>query len=213
MFQLIVIAKCAAFAIEEFVLIRPVSTIAESDPLSRRIELLAIWVPAIGLGITGATMGAFGGERLAGAVNALGVVLCGAGIVLRYWSRRILGRFFTIGVVRQEGHEVVRSGPYRWIRHPGYLGFVLFYVGVPLAVGSWLGAVLLSAPALIIFVWLIVVEDRRLSEALGEACVAYMAQTARLLPGRVFGSSGRPPNNSFKRSSAPPLNRCARRTY
>jgi protein-S-isoprenylcysteine O-methyltransferase Ste14 len=183
MFGLIFIALCAAFALEEFVLIKPVSTIARSDPLSRRIELLAIWVPAIGLGLTGATMRAFGGERLAGVANALGVVLCGSGIVLRYWSRKTLGRFFTIGVVHQEGHEVVRTGPYRWIRHPGYLGFVLFYVGVPLVIGSWLGALLLSAPALIIFVWLIVVEDRRLSEALGEAYVAYMAQSARLIPG------------------------------
>ena len=56
-FLVLFIAMCCAFALEEFVLIKPVSTIAQSDALSRRIELLAIWVPAVGMGLCGATIG------------------------------------------------------------------------------------------------------------------------------------------------------------
>src|SRR5262245_3703263 len=91
---------CAAFAIEEFVLIKPMTTIAQSDPVSRRIELLAIWIPAIGMALCGATIGKFGGLRLGGIANVVGVVFCLMGLSLRYWARRVLGRFFTIGVVR-----------------------------------------------------------------------------------------------------------------
>src|SRR5262245_3224442 len=94
---LLFIAACVGFFVEEFVLIKPVSTIAASDPVSRRIELLSIWVPAVGIALCGATLGSFGAVRASGAVNALGVALCGLGLALRYWSRQILGRFFTIG--------------------------------------------------------------------------------------------------------------------
>ena len=92
-----------AFALEEFVLIKPVSTIAESDPLSRRLEVAAIWIPAIAIGATMATLNQYGGIRLGGTINALGLLLSILGLCLRYWSRRTLGRYFTIGVVKQEG--------------------------------------------------------------------------------------------------------------
>ena len=182
-FILLFIALCVAFALEEFVLIKPVSTIAGSDPLSRRVELLAIWVPAVGMALCGATVRAFGDLRMDGLVNVIGVALCVAGLALRYWARRVLGRFFTIGVVRQEGHTVVRTGPYRLVRHPGYLAFVLFYLGLPLVVGSGFGLLVLSLPALAIFVWLIVVEDRKLEEELGADYAQYKGESARLLPG------------------------------
>jgi protein-S-isoprenylcysteine O-methyltransferase Ste14 len=175
-------ALCLLFALEEFVLIKAHSTIGESDPLSRRIELAAIWLPAIGIAVTGATMRS-GGLRFGGAVNAAGVILCLAGLSLRYWSRRVLGRFFTIGVVRQEGHEVITGGPYRFVRHPGYLGLLFFYTGLPLVVGSRIGLLALTLPAVIVFVLLVVVEDDKLESALGDPYTAYRRKSWRLLPG------------------------------
>jgi protein-S-isoprenylcysteine O-methyltransferase len=177
------IVLCLAYALEEFVLIKPVSTVAQSDRESRRLELAAIWVPGIGIALTGATLRQFAHVWGAELVNLAGVVLCLAGIGLRYWSRRVLGRFFTIGVVRQEGHTVVRNGPYRRVRHPGYLGFMLFYLGLPLVVGSAFGLVVLALPALAIFVMLVKLEDRKMAEALGQDYVKYQAESARILPG------------------------------
>jgi protein-S-isoprenylcysteine O-methyltransferase Ste14 len=174
---------CLLFALEEFVLIRPVVTVAQSDPLSRRVELLAIWVPAIGMALTGATLRLFGGLRLGGRANLAGVVLCLVGLGLRYWSRRVLGRFFTIGVVRQEGHIVVRDGPYQHIRHPAYLAFILFYCGLAMVTGSLAGLATLALPALLIFPWLTSIEDRRMEEELGAPYAAYRTESARLVPG------------------------------
>ncbi len=113
----------------------------------------------------------------------LGGLLCGAGLTLRYVSRKTLGRFFTIGVVKQEGHTVVQDGPYRCLRHPGYLGFVLFYVGLPLLVGNWLGLAVLSLPALVVLILLVAVEDRQLAEKLGEPYREYQRRSSRLFPG------------------------------
>src|SRR5439155_5039408 len=180
---LLFVLMCLAFAVEEFLLIKPVSTIAQSDATSKRLELLSLWIPAIGIGLCGATIGMFGGIRGGGVVNVVGVILCILGLTLRYWARRVLGRFFTIGVVRQIEHEVIRAGPYRIVRHPGYLGFLLFYTGLPLVAGNWLGLLLLSLPAVAVFVVLIIVEDRRMEEELGDAYAQYKTEAACLVPG------------------------------
>ena len=174
---------CGAFAVEEFLLIKPVSTVSQSDPVSRRLELSALWWPAFGMALTAATIRKFGGIRAGGLVNGIGCFMCVSGIVLRYWSRHTLGRFFTIGVVAQKNHIVVRDGPYRFMRHPAYLGLTLFYGGFPLMIGSWLGLLILSAPALVIFISLALVEDQRLTTLLGEPYGDYRRQVARWVPG------------------------------
>jgi len=171
-----------AFILEEFVLIKPVSTIAQSDPLSKRLEIAAFWIPPIGMGITAITMNIFGSIRLAGIINGIGLLLCIVGLGLRYWSRRILGRFFTIGVVKQEGHQVIQNGPYRFVRHPAYLAFMLFYLGFPLVIGSWFGLLILSLPALVIFLWLVIVEDEHLAKAMGREYQEYQKRSTRLIP-------------------------------
>lgn len=58
-----------------------------------------------------------------------------------------VNRFFS-GVVRVQtdrGQYVVTTGPYRWLRHPGYLGMVVGYPMLVLAIGSWWGFVLAAA--------------------------------------------------------------------
>jgi protein-S-isoprenylcysteine O-methyltransferase len=175
-------AAMAAYVLEEFVLIKPTSTIGQSDPTSRRIELAVLWVPAFGIGLTGLSLWPLGGVRAGGMVNALGGVFCAAGLALRYTARKVLGRFFTIGVVKQEGHAVIETGPYRYLRHPGYLGFVLFYVGLPLLVGNWFALGWLSLPALVLLILLVAVEDKKLAEQLGDPYRAYQRRTFRLFP-------------------------------
>ena len=58
-----------------------------------------------------------------------GVVLFVAGLLLRWWAIIVLGRFFTVDVSIAEGHELIESGPYRFIRHPSYTGALLAFLG------------------------------------------------------------------------------------
>ena len=80
-----------------------------------------------------------------------GVALCLAGLLLFISSRRALGRNWSDQVVLKEGHEVVRRGPYRWIRHPLYVGLILALLGSAVAVGARAGYVVIALCFLGIF--------------------------------------------------------------
>lgn len=85
------------------------------------------------------------------SVVGLAMVVAAFGITL---SAVRTNRFFVPSVRIQEerGHHVVDTGPYRWVRHPGYAGMILFGPGSGLALGSWLGcAIGLGASAVFAF--------------------------------------------------------------
>jgi protein-S-isoprenylcysteine O-methyltransferase Ste14 len=69
--------------------------------------------------------------------HALGLLLAAAGQIIIAWAM-LANRFFS-SVVRiqgDRGHTVVSAGPYRYVRHPGYVGLALFHVGSALILGS-----------------------------------------------------------------------------
>ena len=71
-------------------------------------------------------------------IVVLGYVLLGASMALTTWAQAV-NRFFEPGVrlQRERGQHVIRSGPYAFLRHPGYVGALMMFVGIPLALGSW----------------------------------------------------------------------------
>lgn len=69
----------------------------------------------------------------------LGVGLTAAGVGLAIWARRSLGRNWSDRVVLKVDHELIRSGPYRYLRHPIYGGVLLAVSGTALAIGEWRG--------------------------------------------------------------------------
>lgn len=64
-----------------------------------------------------------------GWIGALGVVVTAAGLLFALWARAYLGTNWSGAVTVKVGHELVRSGPYRWVRHPIYSGMVLAMLG------------------------------------------------------------------------------------
>jgi protein-S-isoprenylcysteine O-methyltransferase Ste14 len=79
-------------------------------------------------------------------------------------------------------HTVVSSGPYRWVRHPGYLGTILMHLGVPFLLGS-LWALIPGVLAAAVLVVRTALEDRALHAEL-PGYTAYAARVRwRLLPG------------------------------
>ncbi|OPZ97863.1 MAG: Acetolactate synthase large subunit [Bacteroidetes bacterium ADurb.Bin416] len=103
-------------------------------------------------------------HKLPVKILALGVIL--AGFVLGSYAL-IENRFFS-GMVRMQldrGQHVVSSGPYRWVRHPGYAGALWFYLATPLFLDSAWAFV----PAIVLIIVLIVrtgLEDRALQDEL-----------------------------------------------
>ena len=93
-------------------------------------------------------------------------------------------RFYSamVRIQRDRGHTVIRSGPYRFIRHPGYAGVLVYFMSVPLILGSWWAFIPagLTASATLIRT---VLEDRTLQAEL-PGYLEYTQQTRRrLLPG------------------------------
>jgi protein-S-isoprenylcysteine O-methyltransferase Ste14 len=67
------------------------------------------------------------------ATIAIGAVIQATFLALAVWARRHLGRNWAAEVRIGEGHELVRTGPYRWLRHPIYTAMLGMFVGTAIA--------------------------------------------------------------------------------
>ena len=104
------------------------------------------------------------------------------GLVLRWYSIGYLGRYFTVNVAVDPEHELVDSGPYRYIRHPSYTGALLAFLGLGCCLGNWWSIAFLTVPIIGAFLWRIHIEEAAMLEALGQDYRDYMRQTERLVP-------------------------------
>jgi protein-S-isoprenylcysteine O-methyltransferase Ste14 len=80
--------------------------------------------------------------------RVLGAAVCVFGLLVTIWSRWTLGGNWSSEVAFKRGHELVRTGPYRFVRHPIYTGLLLMCLGTAIEVGqlhSWPGFLLLCA--------------------------------------------------------------------
>ncbi len=78
-------------------------------------------------------------------------------------SNRFFGRF--VRIQHDRGHTVATGGPYHYVRHPGYVGVMVFTLAIPLMLGSWWALI----PAALVMILLVVrtaLEDRMLLEEL-----------------------------------------------
>jgi len=113
----------------------------------------------------------------------LGLLLFLPGMALFTWAMGV-NPFFekTVRIQTERGHRVIDTGPYRWVRHPGYLGFLGWILSAPLLLGSWWAFV----PAALSLVGLVVrtaLEDRTLRREL-PGYAGYAARVRfRLIPG------------------------------
>ncbi len=122
-------------------------------------------------------------RELSAAWNLVGALMLTAGLGLGGWAMITNAYFSTaVRVQSERGHTVCRSGPYRFVRHPGYVGFVLQSLGTPILLGSSWALVpgLIAAALMVIRTFL---EDRLLeSELAGYAEYAEQVRY-RLIPG------------------------------
>ena len=115
-------------------------------------------------------------------VFALGIAVWLCGIVFRLYSVRVLGRFFTTDVAIAKGHRIVEQGPYRWLRHPSYLGGLLAQVGFGMTMTNWLAMFLPVCCLAAAYAYRIPIEEQALLRGLGPGYSDYMRRTWRLIP-------------------------------
>lgn len=111
-----------------------------------------------------------------------GVALASAGLVLRLWAVLTLRHRFTRTLLIADEHTLERKGPYRVVRHPGYLGSLLFMNGFALASTSLLVFVVGLAATSAAYAYRIHAEDRMLIEQFGAAYEEYRREVAAVIP-------------------------------
>ncbi|MGY8668684.1 isoprenylcysteine carboxylmethyltransferase family protein [Bradyrhizobium sp. UFLA05-109] len=117
------------------------------------------------------------------ALQVLGFVLYLASTVFTLWVFR--ENSFAAPVVKlqtERAQHVVSTGPYAHVRHPMYSGMVLFFLGVPLLVGSWWGVAMLPL-FVVLFAIRIRIEERTLIPGLPGYADYALRVRHRLLPG------------------------------
>lgn len=116
------------------------------------------------------------------AAAGAGLLVLWAGIGLRLSAMSTLGRYFTFTVQSSADQPVVSTGPYRFVRHPGYTGVLLAMVGLGLLLANWLAVVALAVVVAAGMTYRISVEERALVATLGQPYEDYRSTRSRLIP-------------------------------
>jgi protein-S-isoprenylcysteine O-methyltransferase Ste14 len=143
---------------------------------------LACLVPGFALFFSAPTLFPGAAIRPAGGAFAIGLSIFVSGLVLRTWAMWTLGRYFTGVVLTSADQPVVTSGPYRFVRHPGYSGGLLEGLGAGLAFANWVGLAALLVSLAVALAYRIHVEEDALLADLPRAYEAYAAGHKRLIP-------------------------------
>ncbi|MCX6035223.1 MAG: isoprenylcysteine carboxylmethyltransferase family protein [Chloroflexi bacterium] len=120
--------------------------------------------------------------------RALGMQIAGLGLILaavalRIWTRAHIRGLYSGHVEVLAGHRLVKSGPYRSVRHPGYTGFLLMTLGVVIGYSSLIG--LVAVPVLLLpgLAYRMKVEECLLNQQFGEEYRVYASRSKKLIPG------------------------------
>jgi len=112
------------------------------------------------------------------AATVTGVILALAGAGVRLWSMATLGAFFSPHIETWSDQVLVQHGPYRRVRHPSYLGAMLYGLGMPLVLGTRVAfglALVLVALLVRRLIW----EERVLAYASGHPILSHAARSRR----------------------------------
>src|SRR6201999_1195277 len=110
------------------------------------------------------------------ALYPIGAILVAIGLLFACWARYVLGRNWSGIVTVKENHELVRTGPYRFVRHPIYTGLLLAFVGSAVARDQWRGV--LAVVIVYVALWRKYrLEERWMEQTFGDAYRRFREET------------------------------------
>jgi protein-S-isoprenylcysteine O-methyltransferase Ste14 len=145
-----------------------------------------LWDAANLLELVGMFLGFAGVGRIHNwttATGELGLSFLIIGILIRGNAIRTLGKYFTGTVLVKDDHLLIRSGPYKYIRHPAYTGALLAHFGLGLSFSNWFALGFSTIPFMAVALYRMRVEEQALQEAFGSEYLAYTQTSKRLIPG------------------------------
>jgi protein-S-isoprenylcysteine O-methyltransferase Ste14 len=115
------------------------------------------------------------------SIENLGIAITAAGLLFAIWARAYLGRNWSGNVTIKVGHELIRSGPYHWVRHPIYSGMILAMIGTAINKGQLLGFIA------VVLLWIgfslkSKIEEQFMITTFGQEYEQYRQSTGAILP-------------------------------
>ncbi len=112
---------------------------------------------------------------------SIGILVTLAGLLFSVWARLHLGTNWSGAVTIKVGHELVRTGPYRFVRHPIYSGIVLATLGTAVCLGELRGF-LGAAIVFLGFTYKSRLEEGFMTQTFGAAYDDYRRHTGGIIP-------------------------------
>lgn len=161
---------------------RTVREVAEEKSADRWVPILSgiIWLADIIVCVLDIVILQHGRYSLT-YVGIAGVALFLAGLGLYGVARRTLGKLFSETARILPEHKLITSGPYSLIRHPIYLGEILFAFSIPMIANSLYGFVIMLVTIPILF-HRIKIEEEILVSRFGQEYLEYTHKTKKLIP-------------------------------
>ena len=159
---------------------------ARSNATRSRRSIAGIAVQALAIGFAG-----FGAQHVTldplSAKALIEAALCAAlmttAIGLFWWASATMGRNWSLVARTREDHQLVRTGPFAYLRHPIYTALFLTMVAIAIGCGH-VAHLWLSIPLYALGTWLRIGEEERLLHAMfGDAHANYAARVKRFVPG------------------------------
>jgi len=125
------------------------------------------------------------------AVAILGTLLTFFGIAIAIWARITLGRYWSGNVMLKEGHRLITAGPYNFVRHPIYTGFIVGAFGTALSaarIDAFIGFAIITVS----FLFKLRREEALLTSEFGEEFLRFKKQIPALMPHIQWGPASKP---------------------
>lgn len=155
----------------------------KSDAPSSKLDLILIQIFSLAVVILapfsdGRSIGILHVEN---TIRYIGLLIAIPGFVLMQAGEKYLAKQFSIEVTLQKDHKLIQSGPYKVIRHPRYLGILIFFTGISLTFRSLLGIFIVLALTGVL-IWRVFAEEKMMREEFGKEWEEYQSKTWRLIP-------------------------------
>jgi len=152
------------------------------DSGSLKVLLGGMWIALmLGFFLSFAKAGSFPPDARI-PVFVAGVALLILGSLLRRWCFRTLGEYFTGDVKARADQPVIRTGPYRYVRHPSYTAGIMMFSGIGLALGNWFSFLLITIASIATYWYRVTIEERALLGTIGEPYASFMKERKRFIP-------------------------------
>jgi len=151
-----------------------------------RGSLLILWIVIATAVMASQWIGETGPRNMFGGAHWLrlaGTFVMVVGLAIRWVAITSLGKSFSSNVTIQDSQTIKKTGLYRFIRHPSYLGLLLVFLAVGLHSRNWIAFAIALLPTVAVLLYRIQIEESALATAFGEEYAAYSRNTKRLIPG------------------------------